>query len=222
MARRCVTIRLDPGCETPATRTFKGNPVGEVRGGRGHFVSLALTIIRAWIVAGQPKTPTKALASYEDWSDLIRQPLLWLGLPDPAASVYSAMAADPDKETLGLLLFTLEKAVGNKPMMVRDMVELASPVSLKPALKDLHEVLCDIAAERGQINRKRLGRWISRHAGRIVDGLKFEKVTSARNAEQWRVARIKSASPVSSVSSVTASPSAPIASASVIAPPLIH
>ena len=74
MTRRCITINLDPGCEHPASRTFK-NPdlIANLTKERDKYVSSALTIIRAWINAKKPKTECKPLASYNDWSDLCRQ-----------------------------------------------------------------------------------------------------------------------------------------------------
>ena len=42
----------------------------------------------------------RPLVGYENWSELCRQPLLWLGLPDPTGSVFEAMADDPDRDTL--------------------------------------------------------------------------------------------------------------------------
>lgn len=63
MARRCITITLDPRCEIPAAREFQRQPVNEVRESRPHFVSLALTVIRAWIAAGRPKTSCKTIAT---------------------------------------------------------------------------------------------------------------------------------------------------------------
>lgn len=208
MARRCVTIRLDPACETPATREFKNYPVAKVLGDRGRYVSLALTIIRAWVVAGRPVTTCKPLGSYDAWSDLVRQPMLWLGLPDPATPVFGSMATDPDRETLGRLLSVWNSAFGNRPTMVREVVANANRASSIPHLVDLHEVITDIADERGQINRRRLGWWISRHAGRHVNGLKLQKVPGARNADQWKVV---SASSVPSVPSVPSGASEPIA-----------
>jgi hypothetical protein len=104
MTRRCITINLDPGVEVPAARSFsRPDLVPEVLRDRGRCVSAALTIVRAWIVAGRPKGKCKPMASFGDWSDLCRQPLLWLGLKDPTESVFKAMAEDPDRETLGRL-----------------------------------------------------------------------------------------------------------------------
>jgi len=57
---------------------------------------------------------------------------------------------------------------------------------------ELREAIMDIASERGEINRKRLGKWISRHASRIVDGRRFEKDTASRSAEAWMVKSVSS------------------------------
>ena len=84
--------------------------------------------------------------------------------------------------------------------MVRDAVKQASAFHDEHA--ELREVLHDIADERGEINRRRLGWWIRRHAGRIVDGRRFVRASGNRSAEAWQV---ESVSPVSSV------PSAPSA-----------
>jgi len=198
MTRRCLTIRLSPQCEVPAARSFtRPDLVRDVLRERGRYVSAALTIIRAWIVAGRPKTECKSLASYGDWSDLCRQPLLWLGCADPTASVFEAMAEDPDRETLTRLLTAWQAAFGKMPAMVRDAVNRAHGMYDEQA--ELREVLHDIAAERGEINRRKLGWWIRRHAGRIVDGLRFVRASGNRSAEAWQVEVVESVSPVSSV-----------------------
>lgn len=130
MTRRCITIRLSPQVEVPAARSFRRpNLVREVLRERGRYVSAALTLIRAWIVAGRPKAECQALASYGDWSDLCRQPLLWLGCADPTASVFEAMTEDPDRETLGRLLHAWYASLGKTPTMVRDVVKQASTLN---------------------------------------------------------------------------------------------
>lgn len=203
MTRRCITIHLDPGCEVPASRSFRRPElVREVLSERGRYVSAALTMVRAWCVAGKPKAECKSLAGYGDWSDLCRQPLLWLGLADPTESVFEAIAEDPDRETLDRLLTAWQSAFGKTAAMVRDAVRRASV--LHDPHVDLHEVLHDIADERGEINRRRLGWWIRRHAGRIVNDRRFVRASGNRSAEAWQV---ESVSQVSSVSKESGSES---------------
>ncbi len=197
MTRRCITIHLDPGCEVPAARSFRRPElVRDVLRERGRYVAAALTIVRAWIVAGRPKADCRSMAGYGDWSDLCRQPLLWLGLADATESVFEAMAEDPDRETLDRLLTGWQSAFGKTAAMVRDAIR-ASASAFGDEHAELREVLHDIADERGEINRRRLGWWIRRHAGRIVDGRRFARASGNRSAEAWQV---ESVSPVSSVS----------------------
>ncbi len=68
--------------------------------------------------------------------------------------------------------------------MVRDAVSRSVEYSEH---KELNEILHDIADERGQINRHRLGRWIKRHEGQIVDSLRFIRCSGNTSAERWRV-----------------------------------
>ncbi|MEI8158534.1 MAG: hypothetical protein WCH60_16850 [Burkholderiales bacterium] len=188
MARRCITIALDPQVETPATRQFTADPLGTVRAAREHYVSLALTIIRAWVVAGSPMTPCKPLASYGQWSDWVRQPLLWLGMADPAQRVFEQLAQDPDRETLGRLLHAWRATFGSTPAMIREAVNRAETYAfggVSNVQAELKEVMREIAEDRGEINRRRLGKWIARHQGRIVDGLRFEKASGTTSAEEW-------------------------------------
>ena len=186
MTRRCITIHLDPGCEVPAARTFtRPDLVRDVLRQRGTYVSAALTIVRAWIGAGRPKAECKSLVGFGDWSDLCRQPLLWLGLADPTDSVFKAMADDPDRETLERILTAWQGAFGNTAAMVRDAVKHA--FSCGDEHVELREVLRDIADERGEINRRKLGWWIRRHAGRIVNGRRFVRGSGNRSAETWQV-----------------------------------
>ncbi len=199
MTRRCISIRLDPGCETPAARSFtRPDLVREVLRERGRYVSAVLTIVRAWIVAGRPKTACKSLAGYGDWSDLCRQPLLWLNCADPTVSVFEAMSEDPDRETLGRLLTAWQSVFGKTPAMVRDAVKHAAAPYDEHV--ELREVLRDIADERGEINRRKLGWWIRRHSGRIVNGRRFVRASGNRSAEAWQVEVVESVLPVSSVS----------------------
>lgn len=182
MTRRTVTITLDPACETPAAREFKKQPVSEIRADRGRFVSLALTIVRAWICAEKPKSECKSIATYAEWSDYCRQTLLWLRLPDPAACIFESMCNDPDRELLGEFLRLWLDRFGHAPTSVKDASTLLY------AGDELREIIGDIAGERdGSINRRRLGWWIKRHARQVVNGLRLVQDTATHNAAKWKV-----------------------------------
>lgn len=126
MVRRCISIHLDPGMETPAARIYKRpNLLDEVRRDRIKFIGAALTIVRAWVLAGQPSTRCPSLASYSEWSNWCRQPLLWLAQPDPAASVFKGLKEDPSHLLLGRVLAGWHEKHGSGPRMIRDVVKAA-------------------------------------------------------------------------------------------------
>lgn len=50
---------------------------------RPQAVADALTILRAFIVAGSPQEEDVPYCRFVEWSRLIRQSLLWIGMPDP-------------------------------------------------------------------------------------------------------------------------------------------
>lgn len=189
MTRRCISINLNPEVEIPASRTFKRpNLIAEVLKEREHYVSAAITIVRAWIVAEKPRAKCKSLAGFESWSDYCRHSLLWLGCADPAVSIFEAIKEDPDREQLGRLLIAWQIVFDNVPAMVREAVSK----STLHGNDELKEILHDIADERGDINRRRLGRWIKRHQGQIVDGLRFARCSGNTSAERWKVESVTS------------------------------
>lgn len=192
MTRRTVTIALDPQCETPATRQFTGDPLVEVQKRRAHYVSLALTVVLAYLQAGAPTVavdgkPLHPLGSYGEWTRLVRAPLVWLGQADPAAPVFERMADDPDREMLDRLLHAWQARFGKAPVAVREIV--ATVDAFVPDV-ELAEVVREIAEERGVINRRRLGRWIARHQGRIVNGVKLVRASKSSGSERWQVVMV--------------------------------
>jgi hypothetical protein len=189
MARRVITINLDPKVEKPALRQFTNSPAATLERRRGEFVSYALTIIKAYMVAGSPRTSCPGFGSYDDWAALVRQPLLWLGVADPVANVVEQLAADPDREALGRLLTAWRKVFGAAAAHVADAVEKTQP-GIHGTPHELYEVCMELAEERGQINRRRLGKFIARCAGRIVDGLRFEKSPSKSYSQKWQVVKL--------------------------------
>lgn len=168
MQRRCITMGLDPRHEMPASRVFREpDLLDKALRRRGELVADALTIIGAWLAAGSPVSACQPLVSYEAWSAWCRQPLLWLGRSDPAQSAFAAMHEDPDRQLLQTLLSEWHRAFGSASVMVRDLVERAV-TDVSPGV--LKEALIDISDQGESINRRRIGRWIARHAGRIAGG----------------------------------------------------
>jgi len=85
-ARRAIHIRLDSQEERPEERNnFKIPKIrSHILKSRPQLLSYALTILMAYFRAGAPKKEKlSAFGSFEGWSDLIRNALIWIGQVDP-------------------------------------------------------------------------------------------------------------------------------------------
>lgn len=85
-AERCIHIRLYSDEEKPHLRSnFKNNDLFNlVKEKRSEYLSAALTIVKAYIVAGMPDQKIPAWGSFEQWSKLVRSSIVFAGFPDPA------------------------------------------------------------------------------------------------------------------------------------------
>lgn len=181
MARRVVSIRLHHRVESPALKAYSGRPAAEVAAKREEYVAAALTIVRAWQAAGSPKAELQSIASFEKWGDLCRQPLVWLGLPDPAASLIEQISHDPDRELLGRLLRAWHEEFGDEAIELRRLVQEAGDgTDLDDALHELPVI------DRDVVNRSKLGWYLKHNKGRVVDGLELQRVDS-KHRTAWRV-----------------------------------
>lgn len=98
MFRRTAICNLDPGCERPDQKSFPWSPQQVAKEHRKEIVMAGLTVLRAYILSGQPKNSGfKSLGSFGDW-DVVRGALLWLGEADPADSTKTMEAYDPKRE----------------------------------------------------------------------------------------------------------------------------
>lgn len=81
--RRLVPIDIHCDDPQPEKRVFDFDPLKMVREDRAEIVSALLTIIRGWYIAGCPRDNTVTMGSYEEWSGIVPQILIWLGISNP-------------------------------------------------------------------------------------------------------------------------------------------
>jgi hypothetical protein len=93
LARRFITVELDPRTENPETRPFTGNIHADVAMRRPELLAALLTIWRYGRVAINIKRGLP-LGSFEQWSKWVRDPLLDLGCQDPAEHISEAKLRD--------------------------------------------------------------------------------------------------------------------------------
>ena len=196
--RRLLACRIDPHSDKPYRRAFALDPERYVREHRQALVRHALVLVCGYLSTGTPITPDRT-ASFEDWSDRVRQTVLWVGqqglldVADPCDAIDSSYEEDPETRKLSSLLSCWHALFGDKPKSVAEAITLATDPVVSgriPADSDrgrLQDVLMEIAGEHGRINSRRLGRWIERMAGRICEGLRIERGGRAHGVSKWQV-----------------------------------
>ena len=190
MVRRVLLCSLDPGVERPELRQFSTSPFDMIIADRGAYIAAALTVARAYIVAGFPDE-LPPLASFEGWSKFVRSALVWLDRDDPLATMEAARADDPVLSTLGGLLTAWHDAIGTTARSAGGVVEIGNSRDPLGALihGGLHTALYEVAEDRGGgISAKRLGHYLKSHEGRVVSGLRVESAVDSHSKQKvWKV-----------------------------------
>jgi putative DNA primase/helicase len=205
MTRRAIVATLDPILEQPELRQFTGDPVANVLADRGRYVTAALTICRAYIVAGRPD-PARRLASFEGWSDTVRSALMWLGRADPVETMETARAEDPQlamlreflaawSDTIGTSMGT-RRTAGDVLKMVNETCRVSTGEYHDQGEREyrhpeLRDAVLAVASIRGRLEGRTFGRWLARHKGRIVAGLRLAGEGDAHGHPiQWWVEHV--------------------------------
>lgn len=115
LPRRCVRCRIDARTEAPDERSFPFDPEEVVRQTRVQRVTDALTVLRAYVLAGRPlPTAFKQMGSFEDYA-LVRGALVWLGMADPLSTREELRKRDPKKDELRQALAEWRGKFGDTP-----------------------------------------------------------------------------------------------------------
>ncbi|TWU36021.1 toprim domain-containing protein [Novipirellula artificiosorum] len=173
LARRVLPIRLQPTVENPEERTdFEhADLLGWVRENRPRLAVAALTILRAYFVAGRPQQPGGAWGSYEAWSALVRGAIVWTGLADPLATRETAKADDSSGSIVrGLVGGLLEVDQHGDGMTVREIVKELNRDDNADRFPTLRDAVAEVATTRGTIDQRRLGYALRKYRGRIANG----------------------------------------------------
>ncbi|GAA0607040.1 hypothetical protein GCM10009416_50080 [Craurococcus roseus] len=196
MTRRAILCRLDAGVERPELRAFVNEPVEDAKRDRPRLVAAALTVLRAFHVAGRPKQ-ADPLGSFAEWSRWVRDALLWLGEADPCGTMEEQRRADPVLETLSDVMAAWKATIGVEARPVKDVIALANtqrqPADSmglgrsEPACPELRNALLGVAGRGGIINPRALGRWLGQHRGRVVEGFRFNQAGLLDGHMRWRL-----------------------------------
>lgn len=193
--RRTLLCTLDARCERPQDRAFDSDPVEDVMHDRARLVVAALTILRAFHVAGRPHQGVVDLGSFVQWSRWVRNSLLWLGMPDPVLTQQTQAASDPAAEMLASFLLQWQQVLGTGTFLVRELIDAATKVKALPGTyaatellnPDFHETLVGIAGQGNSISGKRLAKWMGSKMNQRHSGLHFIQSGSRQGTAVWKL-----------------------------------
>lgn len=201
MGRRALLCQLDPCVERPELRKFEFDPVQVIKNNRGEFVAAALTILRAYHVAGRP-FQVAPLGSFADWSNLVRCALIWLGCADPCDTMDKVRKADPELAQIKLMMTQWDIVVGAKGVTTGELTTLATEMVevsggsfvKKPKYPEFRDALLATAGDGQNINGRRLGNWLSKRKERVVGGKKFISTGDRGGQLVWRLEHVSAVS----------------------------
>lgn len=190
MDRRVVHVRLNPGIERPELRTGWRFPdvLAHVQSIQPELTAAALTILRAYVVAGRPKLGAP-WGSFEAWASWIVGALVWIGLPDPGSVREELREADPEAEHMRAIVRGWRTAF---PVAVtaRAVTDAMWPPARAwerplPELSSAFEALLYLKpGERPTAHR--VGNLLRRLRGRVLDGRALHAVADPHTRTmQW-------------------------------------
>ena len=182
LSSRALLARIDAQMESPESRAFQIPHLGDyLKMNREDLVAAALTILRAFYIAGRPRQQVKPWGGFDDWSASIREPLVWLGLADPCETRTVVLADDPEREESRLALRVLYKKFKDKEFRTKDILQ---SVSLSKAMEAV------AAGRHKEIDSRSLGWWLRRTKDRVLGGLQLKQSGQSSGAARWRVVEV--------------------------------
>ena len=191
MPRRILPVRLATTLDRPQDRSpesFRHPDIeGHAKANRVRYLAAALTILRAYFAADRPEPPgaQRTLGSFEGWSGVVRNAIVWSGLADPLDARDDLDVDDGGDDLARLIeaMDTVDRAgEGMTAGQMIDACEGYGGNELRDALNDL----CD--APGGQLpTRRKLGNVLRELKGRPFDGRCVAKVGERRRYAIWAV-----------------------------------
>ena len=184
LGRRIIPIDIDPKMEHPEDRAGYRYPdlKAHVAAERPRLVVAALTLLRAYVVAGMPKHPHSAKGSFEAWDRLVRGAIIWAGGADPARGAERLReAGDIDLERLRALIGAW-RCLPEREVTTFELLERAK---MSPELR----AAIDAYAMRGEpMDTTRLSMKLNQLCGRPCDGFRIQRGGTAHGgARKWRL-----------------------------------
>jgi hypothetical protein len=189
-SRRVCHIRIDSKVENPEECDGFQYPDlrAHIREHRGELLAAVLTILRAWFAAGRPDAKLKTWGSFEGWSGVVRNAVVWLGLPDPGETRQELRdRSDNSGATLRALIAGWEELCPDGESATA--AEAISSVTQRPAdFSQLNAALLEYCPGKdGKLPSSRsLGQKLNHLTGKITAGKHFDS-RQVRHMKSWFV-----------------------------------
>lgn len=191
MPRRVLNIRLEVEQENAEERTGFRHPdlLGFVREHRGELAVAAVTILAAYHVVGKPSQKLPAWGTFDEWSNLIRSAVVWVGMDDPAKTrIELRDRADTEAAALRQLLAGWEELdPDNKGLSVVEAIALLDgyPDRYVAAREAMAELFNHTKAKPA--STKAIGKRLSGFRRRVANGRRFDFREDRNGTKHWFV-----------------------------------
>ncbi len=189
VGRRVLPIRLQSPLEAPEDRSgfVHADLLAWVHENRSRLAVAALTILRAYFVAGRPPQAQAEWGSFEAWTQMIRGALVWSGAADPLPTRVTAIENDDSRTLLRMLIVGIEEADPSREGLTTKEIERLTThrpddVPLCPVLV---EAVAEICGDR--FNAKKFGRRLRGYVGRTWQGRMITSEPGHNNVKRWKV-----------------------------------
>jgi hypothetical protein len=199
MTRRGLTGHFNSNEENPELRRFKFDPIKRVLADRGLYIAAILTMVRAYLLSGE-RVECPPVATYTDsgWSRIVRETLIWLGLPDVWTCTEKARIEDPARKAARELVRLWKEYLGTeKSYRIHEIMEKANEREesgngwatnsgryLCPELRDF--LIEEVGDRNGfAIDKGRFGYWLRAINGQIHDGYRIVADEDRKRGNRW-------------------------------------
>jgi hypothetical protein len=183
LARRSIVVRLDANTEHLRERVFRiVNPRRHIMEHRAQLLVDALTIIRAYISLKEFVKMPVELPSFERWSQLARNPLIWLGMADPVVTQLNE--TDDETKNVGPIFEKLVANFGDKTFTAGDMARVVG--SLSDENNELSDALMQMGCAEPN-NPIKVGYWLRASKDKIGSGYKLVHDGHNKFGVRWKL-----------------------------------
>lgn len=184
LSRRTIPCRLEPQDEHPETREGLPDLEAIARTDRDRLVRACLTVVLAYLA--QPRVACRTYGSYSAWSRIAREPLIWLGQPDPLLAQDALRGiADVAVDSATGLLAALWSTFGGTEWTSRQVCAHQHGHEVRAAIEEAGLI-------RGrEVDVRGVGYWLRRTRGRILSGMVLEEAGMAHGGvRRWQIRRV--------------------------------